>query len=79
MSAAEREPYERLSTASKALYARLKTLTPEQRATQEGDPSQLQARSPPAYCIPFDGMEMSLRGICISILQDACRSAVAEQ
>ena len=56
MSAAEREPYERLSTASKALYARLKTLTPEQRAAQEGEPSQLQARSPPAYCIPFDGM-----------------------
>ncbi|KAK9902762.1 hypothetical protein WJX75_005161 [Coccomyxa subellipsoidea] len=42
MSAAEREPYERLSTASKALYARLKTLTPEQRAAQEGEPSQLQ-------------------------------------
>lgn len=37
MSAAEREPYERLSSASKALYARLKTLTPEQRAAREAE------------------------------------------
>ena len=52
MSAAERDPYERLSAASKALYARLKTLTPEQRAAQEADPLQLQVlrrsgRAPP--------------------------------
>ena len=37
MSAAEREPYERLSAASKALYARLKALTPEQRAAREAE------------------------------------------
>ena len=37
MSAAERQPYERLSAASKALYARLKALTPEQRAAREAE------------------------------------------
>ncbi|BDA51274.1 probable high mobility group protein B1 [Coccomyxa sp. Obi] len=37
MSAAEREPYERLSAASKALYVRLKALTPEQRAAREAE------------------------------------------
>ena len=50
MSAAERDPYERLCAASKALYARLKTLTPEQRAAREADPSFAQAYLPYLSC-----------------------------
>jgi hypothetical protein len=55
MNAREREPYERLSTASKAEYARMKMLTPAQRIVAAGAAgvaaTQPQVRAPLHDCL----------------------------